>query len=114
MRSAISEHLGQAMAHVDDAHAGASGRRRRSMERLHLVRSQGRGRLVEQQHLRVGDERLGHLEELAVREGEGARRGVGEQLEVEVELGKDLARPPLPPPVRRAPIRRRREDRGCS
>ena len=103
------EHLRQAMAHVHHADAATPAGGDGPMQRLHLVRSQGGGRLVEQQHLRVGDERLGHLEELAVGQGEGPRRGVREQLEVEVELGQELPRPLLPPPERRSLVLGRRQ-----
>ena len=63
------------------------------MQRLHLVGPERGGGLVEQQHLGVGHERLGHLEELAVGQGEERRRRVGEELEIEVELGQHAAAP---------------------
>jgi hypothetical protein len=53
---------------------------------LHLVGVEGRGGLVEEEHLRLGDEGLGHLEELPVGQRQEPGRYVGEQLEIEVEL----------------------------
>ena len=97
------------MADVDHTHAAAPASGDRPMKRIDLVGAQGRGGLVEEQHLRVGNERLRDLEELTVGEGEGPRRGVGEELEVEVELREEPARPLLPPPVRRALVRRGRQ-----
>ena len=96
------EHLRQAMTHVHHTDAAIPAGGDGPMQGRHLVRSQRRRGLVEQQHLRVGDERLGDLEELAVGQAEEPSQSVREQLEVEVELGQELPRPLLPPPVPRS------------
>ena len=87
------EDLGQTMADVHHPDATPPARGHRSVQRVDLVRPEGGGGLVEQQHQRIGDERLRHLEELTVREAEGPRRGVREELEVEVELREEPSAP---------------------
>ena len=98
------------MAHVHHTDATTAAAGDGAVQGVHLVRPEGRGRLIEQQHLRIHDERLRHLEQLAVGQGEGTRRSVREQLEVEVELGQQLPRPPLPLPEPRSPILGRRQE----
>ena len=98
------EHFGQPMADVDHTDAAVLARHDGPVEGLDLFGAERGGGLVEEQHLGLGHERLGHLEQLALGHGERAHRGVGEQLEVEVEVGEDLARPLLPAPVARAPL----------
>ena len=109
MRSAISRTSGRRGSRPPPD-ATEPCRRDRPVQRFDLVRSQGRGRLVEQQHLRVRHQRLGHLEELAVGQVRKPPERP-EQLEVEVELGQPLARPLLPLPNRRSPVLGRRQER---
>ena len=98
------EHFRQPMADVDHTDAATLARQHGSVEGLDLLWAEGGGGLVEEQHLGFGHERLGHLEQLALGHRERAHRGVREQLEVEVEVGEDLARPLLPVPVARASL----------
>ena len=92
------------MADVDHTDTALLARQHRSVEGLDLVGAERGGGLVEEQHLGFGDERFGDLEQLALRHRERAHRGVREQLEVEVEVGENLACPPLPAPVARTSL----------
>ena len=96
------EHFRQPMADVDHTDAanlctpGPSG----GESRPRRDRARGGG-LVEKEHFRFRHERFGHLEQLALRHRERAHRGIREQLEVQVEIREDPARPLLPAPIRR-------------
>ena len=63
-------------------------------------RAEGRGRLIEEQDLGIGDQRLGDFEKLSLGQTEETGWGVGEQLEVEIEVRQKLARPFLAAPER--------------
>ena len=95
------EDLGETMAHVDHTYAAPPAGGDGAVERLDLVRPESGGGLVEEQHLGVGDQRLGHLEELSLGEREKPRGRIREELEIQVELPQEPARPLLPPPERR-------------
>ena len=88
-----AEDLRQAMADVDDPDAGAAPLVDQCVETVDVLRPEGRGRLVEEQHLRLGEQRLDDLEELSLRERE-CPRGRGRR-NVEVELAKHVGRPPI-------------------
>ena len=67
-----AEDLRQSVADVDDADAGAALLEHERMEALDVVRPERGRRLVEEQHLRLGEERLDDLEELPLDERERA------------------------------------------
>ncbi len=69
------------------------------------------GRLVEDQHLGVGEQDPGQLDAAALAAGEGPQRLV-EDAVLDAEAGRDRARPPTPRRTRRRRAGRRR--RGCS
>ena len=98
------EHFRQAVADIDHTDAAMLARQHGSVEGLDLLWAESGGGLVEEQHLRFGDERLGHLEQLTLGHRERTDRGVREQLEVEVEVGENPSSPLLPVPVGRTPI----------
>ena len=104
------EHLRQAVADVDDADAGAALLEHERVQPLDVLRPERRRRLVEEQHLRPGEQRLDHLEELPVCERQRARRR--RHRDVEPELREPRRSPLLHPPVRRLLARAARRGRG--
>ena len=97
------EHFGQPMADVDHTDTAPLARHDGAVERVDLIGAERCRGLVEEQDLGLVHECLGHLEQLALGHREGRHRGIGKQLQVEVELGEHLARPLLAAPVGRAP-----------
>ena len=89
-----AEDLGQPVADVDDPDAGAAPLVNERVESVDVLGPEGRRRLVEEQHLRLGEQRLDDLEELSLRERERPR-GRGRR-DVEVELGQPIGRPARP------------------
>src|SRR5262249_50643605 len=77
------EDLREPVADVDDPDAGAAALVDERVQLLHLVRAERRRRLVEQQHLRPGEQRLDDLEELALCEREPADRRSYRQVDAE-------------------------------
>ena len=84
-----AEDLGQAVADVDDPDAGAAPLVNERVQTVDVLRPEGRRRLVEEQHLRLGEQRLDDLEELPLRQRERpGRRG---RRDAEVELASRSA-----------------------
>ena len=75
------EHLGQAVADVEDADARPRLLEHEGVEALDVLRPERRGGLVEEQHLRPGQQGLGDLEELPL----GERERAGERRDGDVE-----------------------------
>lgn len=71
------------------------------MQGFDLIGSECRRRLVEKQDPGLGDQRLRHLEQLPLGQGEEAGRSVGKQFDIQIELGENLPRPLLSAPVAR-------------
>ena len=69
-----AEHLRQSMADVDDADPGAALLEHERVEALHLLGPEGRRRLVQEQDLRPGEQRLDHLEQLPLGQRQRAMR----------------------------------------
>ena len=68
-----AEDLGQSVADVDDPDAGAAPFVNERVQMIDVLGAEGRRRLVEEQHLRLGEQRLDDLEELSLRERERPR-----------------------------------------
>ncbi len=102
-----AEDLGQPVADVDDPDAGAAPLVNQRVETVDVLRPEGRRRLVEEQHLRLGEQCLDDLEELSLRERQRPR-GRGRR-DVEVELGQPVGRPSVHASVRRSEVGRCRE-----
>ena len=102
-----TEHLGEPVADVDDPDAGPAPLQDERVELGDLLRPQRRGRLVEEQDLRFGEQGLDDLEELAFRERQRPdHRG---RRDIEPVLGELRRGPLLHPPVRRPEVPRHRE-----
>ena len=67
-----AEHLRQAMADVDDADPCPALLEHERVEAFHVIRSEGRRRLVEQEHLRLRKQSLDDLEQLPLRKRQRA------------------------------------------
>ena len=102
-----AEHLRQPVADVDDADPGPAALEDKCVEALDVLRSERRRRLVQEEDLRVGEQRLDDLEELPL--GERQRPHRSGRWNVELKLREPLGRPLLHPPVRRLQVTRHRE-----
>ena len=92
-----AEHLGQPVADVDDADAGAALLEHERVEPLDVLRPERGRRLVEEQHLRLGEQRLDDLEELSLGERQRPRRARSAGCRART---RRAARPPTAPCVR--------------
>ena len=103
-----AEDLRQAVADVDDPDARSAPLVNECMQAVDVFRPESCRRLVEEQHLRLGEENLDDLEELSLceRESPGRRRW----REPEVELGQPVGSPAVHAPVRRSEVGRGREE----
>ncbi len=101
------EDFRQSVADVDDSDSGAAPLVHERVQPVDVLGAESGRRLVEQEHLRSGKQRLDDLEELSLGEREracGSGRG-----DVEVELGQPLGRPCAHASVRRSQLGRCRE-----
>ena len=102
-----TKNLGQPVADVDDPDAGAAPLVNQRVQSVDVLRPEGRRRLVEEQHLRLGEQRLDDFEELSLRERERPR-GRGRR-DAELELDQTVGRPSIHASVRRSEVGRCRE-----
>ena len=93
------EHFRQPVAHIDDADPLAALLEHELMEPRDVRRAERRRRLVEQQHARIGKQRLDDLEQLPLGERERRRRRI--HRDVELERRELVRRPPVDLPERR-------------
>ena len=97
-----AEHLRQPVADVDDADAGPAPLGTERVQPVDVLRPERRRRLVEEQHLRLGEQGLDDLEELPL--GERQRPRGRRRRDVERELVEPVGRPPLHASVRRSQV----------